>query len=62
MRAASGLVRFDDLLAEAKHRAPERDLVGIGEAGVATAFPRSPFAKLIAGGTIYVYDGYDVRG
>jgi enoyl-[acyl-carrier protein] reductase I len=61
-RAASGLANFDELLAEAELRAPERDLVDILDIGAATAFLCSPFAKLITGGTIYVDGGYNVRG
>jgi enoyl-[acyl-carrier-protein] reductase (NADH) len=37
-RAASGVAHFDELLAEAELRAPERDLVDILDIGVATAF------------------------
>jgi enoyl-[acyl-carrier protein] reductase I len=36
-RAASGLAHFDELLAEAEFRAPERDLVDILDIGAATA-------------------------
>src|SRR5271156_2777688 len=61
-RAASGLAAFDDLLAEAELRAPERDLVDILDIGAATAFLCSPFAKLITGGTVYVDGGYNIRG
>jgi enoyl-[acyl-carrier protein] reductase I len=61
-RAASGLGHFDELLAEAELRAPERDLVDILDIGAATAFLCSPFAKLITGGTIYVDGGYNIRG
>jgi len=61
-RAASGLAHFDELLAEAELRAPERDLVDILDIGAATAFLCSPFAKLITGGTIYVDGGYNIRG
>jgi len=57
-RAASGVAHFDELLAEAELRAPERDLVDILDIGAATAFLCSPFAKLITGGTIYVDGGY----
>jgi hypothetical protein len=59
-RAASGLAHFDELLAEAELRAPERDLVDILDVGAATAFLCSPFAKLITGGTIYA-DGQRSR-
>jgi enoyl-[acyl-carrier protein] reductase I len=61
-RAASGLAHFDELLAEAELRAPERDLVAILDIGAATAFLCSPCAKLITGGTIYVDGGYNIRG
>jgi enoyl-[acyl-carrier protein] reductase I len=57
-RAASGLAHFDELLAEAELRAPERDLVDILDVGAATASLCSPFAKLITGVTIYVDGGY----
>ena len=60
--AASGVAHFDELLAEAELRAPERDLVDILDIGADTAFLCSPFAKLITGGTIYVDSGYDIRG
>ena len=59
-RAASGVAHFDELLAEAELRAPERDLVDILDIGA--AFLCSPFAKLITGGTIYVDGGYNIRG
>jgi enoyl-[acyl-carrier protein] reductase I len=59
-RAASGLANFDDLLAEAEHRAPEHETVDVLDVGAATAFLCSPFAKLITGGTIYVDGGYNV--
>jgi len=61
-RAASGLVRFDDLLAEAELRAPEHELVDILDVGATTAFLCSPFAKLMTGGTVYVDGGYNIRG
>jgi enoyl-[acyl-carrier protein] reductase I len=44
-RAASGLAKFDELLAEAELRAPEHDLVDILDIGATTAFLCSPFAK-----------------
>ena len=59
---SSGLANFDELLAEAEQRVPERDLVDVLDIGAATAFLCSPFARLIIGGTIYVDGGYNIRG
>ena len=61
-RAAWALASFDELLAEAELRAPERVLVDTLDVGAANAFLCSQFAKLITGGTIYVDGGYNIRG
>ncbi|HET8728559.1 MAG TPA: enoyl-ACP reductase FabI [Alphaproteobacteria bacterium] len=61
-RAASGLKGFDELLANAEHRAPAHELVDIHDVGMATAYLCTPYARLITGGTIYVDGGYSILG
>jgi enoyl-[acyl-carrier protein] reductase I len=61
-RAASGIKGFDELLAEAEHRAPARDLVDIDDVGAATAYLCTPYARLITGGTIFIDGGYNILG
>ena len=48
-RAASGIPEFDALLEKAKIKAPARELVGIDDVGVATAFLAHDAARLITG-------------
>jgi enoyl-[acyl-carrier protein] reductase I len=61
-RAASGIANFDELLAEAVHRAPEHEIIDILDVGAMTAFLCSPLAKLVTGGTIYVDGGFSILG
>lgn len=61
-RAGSGIKDFDDLLDEAEHRAPARQLVDIYDVGVTTAGLVSPYTRLITGETIYIDGGYHVLG
>ena len=59
-RAASGIPEFDELLGKAKRKAPARELVGIDDVGVATAFLAHDAARLITGQVLYVDGGYHV--
>lgn len=61
-RAASGIDRFDELLAETKQRAPARNLVTVEQVGLATAALACDFAKIITGETLYVDGGYNIMG
>lgn len=57
-RAASGIPEFDELLAKAERKSPSRELVGIDDVGVATAFLAHDAARLITGQILYVDGGY----
>jgi enoyl-[acyl-carrier protein] reductase I len=57
-RAASGIPEFDELLAKAERKSPARELVGIDDVGVATAFLAHDAARLITGQVLYVDGGY----
>ena len=59
-RAASGIPEFDELLAKAKGKAPARELVGIDDVGMATAFLAHDAARLITGQVLYVDGGYHI--
>ena len=59
-RAASGIPEFDALLENAKIKAPARELVGIDDVGVATAFLAHDAARLITGQVLYVDGGYHI--
>jgi enoyl-[acyl-carrier protein] reductase I len=59
-RAASGIPEFDELLAKAKLKAPSRELVGIDDVGIATAFLAHDAARLITGQVLYVDGGYHI--
>jgi enoyl-[acyl-carrier protein] reductase I len=59
-RAASGIPEFDELLDQAKAKAPARSLVSIDDVGVATAFLAHDAARLITGATLYVDGGYHI--
>jgi enoyl-[acyl-carrier protein] reductase I len=59
-RAASGIPEFDELLAKAERKSPARELVGIDDVGVATAFLAHDAARLITGQVLYVDGGYHV--
>jgi enoyl-[acyl-carrier protein] reductase I len=55
-RAASGIPEFDELL----EKVPARELVGIDDVGVATAFLAHDAARLITGQVLYVDGGYHI--
>jgi enoyl-[acyl-carrier protein] reductase I len=57
-RAASGIPEFDELLAKAERKSPARELVGIDDVGIATAFLAHDAARLITGQVLYVDGGY----
>jgi enoyl-[acyl-carrier protein] reductase I len=59
-RAASGIPEFDDLLSQAKAKAPSRSLVSIDDVGAATAFLAHDAARLLTGDTLYVDGGYHI--
>jgi enoyl-[acyl-carrier protein] reductase I len=59
-RAASGIPEFDELLEKAKGKAPSRELVGIDDVGVATAFLAHDAARLITGQVLYIDGGYHI--
>jgi enoyl-[acyl-carrier protein] reductase I len=61
-RAASGLDRFDELLDEARKRAPEHMLATIEDVGNVAAFLASDAARLLTGNVEYVDAGYHVMG
>jgi enoyl-[acyl-carrier protein] reductase I len=59
-RAASGIPEFDELLDQAKTKAPARSLVSIDDVGAATAFLAHDAARLITGETLYIDGGYHI--
>ena len=59
-RAASGIPEFDDLLEKAKVKAPARELIGIDDVGLATAFLAHDAARLITGQVLYIDGGYHI--
>jgi enoyl-[acyl-carrier protein] reductase I len=59
-RAASGIPEFDELLDQAKAKAPARSLVSIDDVGIATAFLAHDAARLITGETLYIDGGYHI--
>jgi enoyl-[acyl-carrier protein] reductase I len=59
-RAASGIDHFDELIDEARARAPERRLVTIEDVGAMAAGLVSDFARNVTGSTCYVDAGYHV--
>ena len=61
-RAASGLDRFDELLDEARQRAPQHMLATIADVGNVAAFLASDAARLLTGNVEYVDAGYHVMG
>jgi enoyl-[acyl-carrier protein] reductase I len=61
-RAASGIEHFDELLAEAARRAPERRLVEPDEVGRAALFLASDYASAITGEVLHVDAGFHVEG
>ena len=61
-RAASGIARFDDLMASAIERAPMHSLVTPEDIGALTAFLVSDAGRLITGGVHFVDAGYNIVG
>nr|WP_229417652.1 enoyl-ACP reductase FabI [Pseudoduganella buxea] len=61
-RAASGIPRFEELLAQSARRAPLRRLVDIAEVGALCAFLASDGASAMTGNTLYVDAGYHILG
>lgn len=56
-RAASGIAQFDELIADAKARAPAQRLMVIAEVGRVVAFLVSGASSGMTGDTIYVDAG-----
>lgn len=61
-RAASGIDRFDELMARAAERAPTHALATIEDVGAYAAFLASPAAANITGAVHYIDGGYHVTG
>ncbi|MBT0959842.1 enoyl-ACP reductase FabI [Denitromonas iodatirespirans] len=61
-RAASGIARFDDLMASAIERAPMHSLVTPEDIGALTAFLVSDAGRLVTGGIHFVDAGYNIVG
>jgi enoyl-[acyl-carrier protein] reductase I len=61
-RAASGLDRFDELLERAAKRAPQHQLVTVGDVGNVAAFLASDAAKGLTGNLTYIDAGYHIVG
>jgi enoyl-[acyl-carrier protein] reductase I len=61
-RAASGIDRFDELLARAAERAPMRNQVTIEDVGAYAAFLASDGAHAVTGSVPYIDGGYNVVG
>ena len=59
-RAASGIERFDELIARAAREAPAHKLVGIDDVGMATAYLASDAARLITGERLHIDGGFHV--
>lgn len=59
-RAASGIAQFDQLMARAVERAPQRRLVSIDDVGASAAFLASDAASALTGLTLYVDAGYQI--
>ncbi|MEQ8604394.1 MAG: enoyl-ACP reductase FabI [Marivibrio sp.] len=59
-RAASGIERFDELIARAAREAPAHKLVDIDDVGMATAYLASDAARLMTGDTVYVDGGFHI--
>jgi enoyl-[acyl-carrier protein] reductase I len=59
-RAASGIDHFDELIDQARARAPERRLVSIEDVGAMAAGLVSDFARNVTGSICYVDAGYHV--
>jgi enoyl-[acyl-carrier protein] reductase I len=61
-RAASGIDRFDELLARTAERAPTHHLVTIDDIGPCAAFLASDGAKQLTGLTVHIDGGYHIVG
>ncbi len=61
-RAASGIDRFDELMEQAARRAPRQAIVTIDRIGSLAAFLASDAADGMTGNTVYVDNGYNIRG
>lgn len=59
-RAASGIAHFDQLLGDAKQRAPMRRLTTIHEVGALSAFLASDAARSMTGGILFVDGGMNI--
>jgi len=59
-RAASGIERFDELIARAAREAPAHKLVDIDDVGMATAYLATDAARLMTGDTVYVDGGFHI--
>ncbi|WP_142848191.1 enoyl-ACP reductase FabI [Telmatospirillum sp. J64-1] len=59
-RAASGIDRFDQLMARAAERAPQHHLVTIEDCGAMAAFLVSDAAKSLTGSVAFVDAGYNI--
>ncbi len=59
-RAASGIDRFDELLARAADRAPTHQLVTIDDVGAYAAFLASDAARAVTGSVEYIDGGYNI--
>ena len=60
-RAASGIDHFDELIEDAKTRAPERRLVTVAEVGAVAAFLASDAASGVTGTVTHIDGGRHVR-
>lgn len=61
-RAASGIQRFDEMMARAADKAPQHTLVTIEEIGAYAGFLVSDGARTVTGGVHYVDAGYNIMG
>jgi len=61
-RAASGIDKFDLLLADAAKRAPTHQIATIDDIGAFASFLAGPGAKNVTGGIHYIDGGYNIMG
>jgi enoyl-[acyl-carrier protein] reductase I len=61
-RAASGIEHFDKLLAQAAERAPQHQLVTIGDVGAVAAGLVSDWSRGMTGNVVFVDGGFHVLG